>query len=175
MEMVSPLPSSMDLLIQDSPDPSMSLKVRLLCTFVENNTGRRTIKSWLRNRRVCSIRPHYVNSPIDLGDRNTSASSTYRNRCLMNTPDDHPIWCNHAWSNPRVEQPGLEKADLVYNSREESLQALIHFQQKCLISDLETTLEISGESHNITQQNTKSFSAQQIMDLFPNYFMNGQS
>ncbi|XP_037371223.1 homeobox protein NANOG isoform X1 [Talpa occidentalis] len=249
MENVSPLPSSMDLLIQDSPDSSTSPRVKLLSTSGENNTGKREdrvpvkkqksrtvfsqtqlyvlndrfqrqkylslqqmqelssllnlsykqVKTWFQNQRMKCKRWQRSSWPKSGVTQKLSAPTdytslySYHQGCLMNAPESLPIWSNQTWSNPPwgsqpwsnqpwCAQPWNNQSwnhqtwnSPFLSSGEDPLPPLLQLQQNFSLSDLEATLEICGENHNIIQPPTKYFSTQQIMDLFPNYSMNAQS
>ncbi|XP_058414842.1 homeobox protein NANOG isoform X1 [Diceros bicornis minor] len=55
METVSPLPSSMDLLIQDSPDSSTSPRVKLLPTSVEKSTVKKEEKVQAKKQKIRTV------------------------------------------------------------------------------------------------------------------------
>ncbi|KAB1254274.1 Homeobox protein NANOG [Camelus dromedarius] len=147
-ETVSPLPSSMDLLIQDSPDSSTSPRVKPLPTSAESSTEKQEekvqvkkqkVKTWFQNQRMKCKRWQKNNWP-----RNSSSVT-------------------QAWNSQ------------FSNCVEEFLQPHIQLQQNSPFSDLEAALESAGESHNVIQQAAKYVSPQQqIMDLFPSYSMNMQ-
>ncbi|XP_032246593.1 homeobox protein NANOG [Phoca vitulina] len=258
-ETVSPLPSSMDLLVQDSPDSSTSPRVKPPPTSGEERTVRKEdtaqgkkqkirtvfsqtqlyvlndrfqrqkylslqqmqelsnilnlsykqVKTWFQNQRMKCKRwqkNHWPKESKSVSQNSTPTAEypgfySYHQGYLRNTSGNLPIWSNQTWNNPNwsnqtwnsqswsnhswngqswsnhswASQTWCPQAwnNQLQNCGEESLQPQIQFQQNS-ISDLESILETSGESHSVIQQSAKYFSTQQIMDLFPNYSVNIQ-
>ncbi|XP_042804343.1 homeobox protein NANOG [Panthera leo] len=258
-ETVSPLPSCMDLLVQDSPDSSTSPRVKVLPTSAEEITAKKDdpaqgkkqkirtvfsqtqlyvlndrfqrqkylslqqmqelsnilnlsykqVKTWFQNQRMKCKRWQKNNWPKNNNTvtQNSSANPeypgfySYHQGYLMNTSGNLPIWGNQtwnsqSWSNQTWNSQSWSNqtwnsqswSNQTWNSQtwcpqawngqawnsqlhdcgEESPQPQIQLQQNS-VSDLQSILETTGESHSVIQQTAKYFSAQQIMDLFPNY------
>ncbi|XP_046950718.1 LOW QUALITY PROTEIN: homeobox protein NANOG-like [Lynx rufus] len=228
-ETISPLPSSMDLLVQDSPDSSTSPRVKVLPTSAEEITAKKDdpaqgkkqkirtvfsqtqlyvlndrfqrqkylglqqmqelsnilnlsykqVKTWFQNQRMKCKRWQKNNWPKNNNTvtQNSSANPeypgfySYHQGYLMNTSGNLPIWGNQTWNSqtwcPQAWNSQAWNSQL-HDCGEESPQPQIQLQQNS-VSDLQSILETTGESHSVIQQTAKYFSAQQIMDLFPNY------
>ncbi|XP_032274506.1 homeobox protein NANOG-like [Phoca vitulina] len=257
-ETVSPLPSSMDLLVQDSPDSSTSPRIKLPPTSGEERTVKKEdmaqgkkqkirtvfsqtqlhvlndrfqrqkylslqqmqelfnilnlsykqVKTWFQNQRMKCKRWQKNHWPKDSKSVTQNSTATaeypgfysYHQGYLRNTSGNLPIWSNQTWNNLNwsnqiwnsqswsnswngqswsnhswTSQTWCPQAwnNQLQNCGEESLQPQIQFQQNS-ISNLESILETSGESHSVIQRSAKYFSTQQIMDLFPDYSVNIQ-
>ncbi|XP_032448420.1 homeobox protein NANOG-like [Lynx canadensis] len=228
-ETISPLPSSMDLLVQDSPDSSTSPRVKVLPTSAEEITAKKDdpaqgkkqkirtvfsqtqlyvlndrfqrqkylglqqmqelsnilnlsykqVKTWFQNQRMKCKRWQKNNWPKNNNTvtQNSSANPeypgfySYHQGYLMNTSGNLPIWGNQTWNSqtwcPQAWNSQAWNSQL-HDCGEESPQPQIQLQQNS-VSDLQSILETTGESHSVIQRTAKYFSAQQIMDLFPNY------
>ncbi|XP_045727606.1 homeobox protein NANOG-like [Mirounga angustirostris] len=246
-ETVSPLPSSMDLFVQDSPDSSPRPRVKPPPTSGEERTVRKEdtaqgkkqkirtvfsqtqlyvlndqfqrqkylslqqmqelsnilnlsykhVKTWFQNQRMKCKRWQKNHWPKESKSNSTATAEypgfySYHQGYPRNTSGNLPIWSNQTWNNPNwsnqtwnsqswinhswASQTWCPQAwnNQLQNCGEESLQPQIQFQQNS-ISDLESILETSGESHSVIRQSAKYFSTQQIMDLFPNYSVNIQT
>ncbi|XP_035585255.1 homeobox protein NANOG isoform X1 [Zalophus californianus] len=246
-ETVSPLPASMDLRIQDSPDSSTSPRVKVPPTSGEERTVRKEdtaqgkkqkirtvffqaqlyvlngrfqrqkylslqqmqelsnilnlsykqVKTWFQNQRMKCKRwqkNHWPKESKSVTQNSTATTQypgfySYHQGYLRNTSGNLPLWSNQTWNSQSwsnhswngqswgnhswASQTWCPQAwnNQLQNCGEESLQPQIQFQQNS-ISDLESILATSGESHSVIQQSAKYFSTQQIMDLFPNYSVN---
>ncbi|CAD7691686.1 unnamed protein product [Nyctereutes procyonoides] len=128
-ETVSPLPSSMDLLTQDSPDSSTSPRVKLPPTSGEERTARkedatqgkkqkmRTVFSqtqlyvlndrFQRQKYLCFQQMQELSNILNLSyKQNSSATTEYagfypcRQGYLPNPSGNLPLWSSQAWNNP---------------------------------------------------------------------------
>ncbi|XP_027478906.2 putative homeobox protein NANOG2 [Zalophus californianus] len=241
VETVSPLPASMDLRVQDSPDSSTSPRVKVPPTSGEERTVRKEdtaqgkkqkirtvfsqaqlyvlndrfqrqkylslqqmqelsnilnlsykqVKTWFQNQRMKCKRwqknhwPKESKSVTQGYLRNTSgnlplwSNQTWNSQSWSNHSWNGQSWGNHSWNGQSwsnhswASQTWCPQAwnNQLQNCGEESLQPQIQFQQNS-ISDLESILATSGESHSVIQRSAKYFSTRQIMHLFPNYSVN---
>lgn len=73
VETVSLLPSSIDLLIQDSPDSSTSPRVKLLAASIEESTVKKEGMALGKKQKIRTLSSQsYMYSTTDFRDRNTS-------------------------------------------------------------------------------------------------------
>ncbi|XP_073742433.1 homeobox protein NANOG-like [Callorhinus ursinus] len=161
------------------------------------NLSYKQVKTWFQNQRMKCKRwqkNHWPKESKSVTQNSTATAQypgfySYHQGYLRNTSGNLPLWSNQTWNSQSwsnhswngqswgnhswASQTWCPQAwnNQLQNCGEESLQPQIQFQQNS-ISDLESILATSGESHSVIQQSAKYFSTQQIMDLFPNYSVN---
>ncbi|XP_062932286.1 homeobox protein NANOG isoform X1 [Cynocephalus volans] len=170
----------------------LNLSYKQVKTWFQNQ--RMKCKRWQKTNW-----PKNSNSAAQKGSAPTeypSLYSSYHQGCLVNTSGNFPLWSNQPWNNPAWSNQTWNSQSWsnhswnsqtwctqawnnqawnnpFHNCGEECLQPCTQFQQS-YASDVESTMQTAGESHNVIQQTTKYFSNTQTMDLFLNYYMNMQ-
>nr|XP_011709333.1 homeobox protein NANOG [Macaca nemestrina] len=162
-ETVSPLPSSMDLLIQDSPDSSTSPKGKQP-TAAENSATKKEDKVPVKKQKARTVFSSAQLCVLNDRFQRQKYLSLQQMQELSNILNlsYKQSWNNQAWNSP------------FSNCGEESLQSCLQFQPNSPASDLEAALEAAGEGLNVIQQTTRYLSTPQTVDLLLNYSTNMQ-
>uniref|UniRef100_A0A2K6NQ22 Homeobox domain-containing protein n=1 Tax=Rhinopithecus roxellana TaxID=61622 RepID=A0A2K6NQ22_RHIRO len=109
-ETVSPLPSSMDLLIQDSPDSSTSPKGKQ--PAAENSATKKEDKVLVKKQKARTVfssaqlcvlndrfqRQKYL-SLQQMQELSNILNLSYKQGCLVNPTGNLPTWSNQTWNN----------------------------------------------------------------------------
>uniref|UniRef100_A0A3Q7NJQ2 Homeobox protein NANOG-like n=1 Tax=Callorhinus ursinus TaxID=34884 RepID=A0A3Q7NJQ2_CALUR len=146
------------------------------------NLSYKQVKTWFQNQRMKCKRwqkNHWPKESKSVTQNSTATAQypgfySYHQGYLRNTSGNLPLWSNQTWNSQSwsnhswngqswgnhswASQTWCPQAwnNQLQNCGEESLQPQIQFQQNS-ISDLESILATSGESHSVIQQSAKYF------------------